>query len=39
MKGNRIAALIAILERKALLPHQGLLDEIAHPEKGRASGH
>lgn len=39
MKGNRIAALIALLERKALLRHQGLLDELAHPKKGRASGH
>ncbi len=39
MKGNKIAALIALLERDALLPHQGLLDEIAHLKKGRASGH
>jgi hypothetical protein len=35
----RIAALIALLGRKALLSHQDLLDEIAHPKKGRARGH
>ncbi len=33
-----IAALIAVLERKGILTHQEVLDEIARQKKGRPRG-
>ncbi len=33
-----IAALVAVLERKGLLTHQEVLDEIARQKKGRSLG-